>query len=184
MQIRNTVAMLVAALSFGCGGGSSTPSGPSQPTDQSRASFTLNGAGYNGAVSTLSAAGGNLIFCRQEDPGPNTIWIRLAQSGAANGDNSPHIDIDLCNFAGTSTYTVLHDTQGDRTCSQGASFGIWWHDGAREFASQPGVSSPCTVSVTRGTGTIEGTFECHGIPSHTGTAERLDVSAGSFRCNF
>ncbi len=184
MKIRNAAAVLSMLVSFACGGGGSGPSGPSQPTDQSRGSFTLNGAGYGNAVSNLSAAGGNHIFCRQETPGPNTIWVRLAQSGVANGDNSPHIDIDLCNFAGTSTYTTLHDTLGERTCSQGASFGLWWHDGAREFASQPGISTGCTVSVTRGAGTIDGTFECKNVPSHTGTNERLDVSAGSFRCNF
>lgn len=184
MVTRNAAAVLATMLSFGCGGGGSSPAGPSQPADQSRASFTLNGAGYSNAVSNFSAAGGNHIFCRQETPGPNTIWIRLAQSPAGNGDNSPHIDIDLCNFAGTSNYTALHDTLGERTCSQGATFGLWWHDGAREFASQPGVSTGCTVSVTRGTGIIEGTFACQGVPSHTGTNERVDVSAGSFRCNF
>jgi len=184
MRIWNKVAALVAALNVGCGGGGGTPAGPSQPTDQSRASFTLDGAGYNSELRTLSNTGGNLIFCRQETPGPNTIWVRLAQSGAANGENSPHIDIDLCNFAGTSTYTTLHSTTGGRTCSQGASFGIWWHDGAREFASQPGVSDSCTVSVTRSASTIDGTFTCDDIPSHTGTAERLNVRSGSFSCTF
>lgn len=60
---------------------------------------------------------------------------------------------------------------------------VWWHDGGREFASRPD-SSPFSVSVTRGNGTLEGTFECLGVPPHTGTGDRLDVRAGSFRCNF
>jgi hypothetical protein len=92
--------------------------------------------------------------------------------------------VDLCNFTGTSTYTTLHSTTADRTCSQGASFGIWWHDGGREFASQPGVSDSCTVSVTRGASTIDGTFTCDDIPSHSGTSERLNVRSGSFSCRF
>jgi hypothetical protein len=183
MRIGNTTACLLAGLALGCGGGGSGPAAPSTPADQSRASFTLQGAGYAGVVHNFSAADGNLIFCQQEAPGPNTIWIRLAQSRAANGENSPHIDIDLCNFAGTSTYTLVHDTSGPRTCNQGASFAVWWHDGGREFASRPD-SSPCSVSVTRGNGVLEGTFECLGVPPHTGGGERLDVRAGSFRCNF
>jgi hypothetical protein len=185
MSIRRTVAGVLAAAALGCcGGGNGGPATPATPVpDQSRASFTLQGAGYNNAVSTLSAANGNLIFCRQEPPGPNTIWIRLAQSTAGNGENSPHIDIDLCNFAGTSTYTVPHDTVGDRTCSQGRTFAVWWHDGTREYASRPDTA-PCAVSVTRGAGIIEGTFECLGVPPHSGTGELLDVRAGSFRCNF
>lgn len=184
MRLWKTTTGTLAALMLGCGGGGGTPSGPSAPADQSRGSFTLFGAGYNNVANQFTAANGNLIFCRQEPPGPNTIWIRLAQSAAANGENSPHIDIDLCNFSGTSTYTTLHDTAGERTCSQGASFGIWWHDGAREFASRPGGSSPCSVSVTRGTGIIEGTFECLGVPPRSGTGEHLDIRSGSFRCNF
>lgn len=176
--------ILSTVLALGCGGGGGGPAAPSQPTDQSRGSFTLQGAGYSGAVSNFSAASGNLIFCRQEPPGPNTIWIRLAASTAGNGENSPHVDIDLCNFAGTSTYTVPHDTSGERTCSQGATFGIWWHDSGREFASRPDTA-PCSVSVTRGSGFLEGTFECRGVPPHgSGGSERLDITGGSFRCNF
>jgi hypothetical protein len=185
MRVSNLATAWMTVLAMGCGGGgSSSPTAPSPPPDQSRGSFTLDGAGYSSVAHNLSAAGGNLIFCRQEPPGPNTIWIRLAQSTAGNGENSPHIDIDLCNFPGTTTYTQLHDTQGERTCSQGASFGLWWHDGGREFSTQPGVSAPCSVSVTRGSGTIEGSFECTGVPPHSGSGERLNVRAGSFRCNF
>jgi hypothetical protein len=184
MKARHIVtAGLLASVAIACGGGSGGPATPSAPADESRGSFTLSGAGYNDAVNNFSAAGGNLIFCRQEPPGPNTIWIRLAASRNANGDTSPHIDIDLCNFSGTSSYTALHDTNAERTCSQGPTFGIWWHDGAREFASRPG-SAPCSVSVTRGSGFLEGSFECHGVPSRTGSGERLDIRAGSFRCNF
>ena len=187
MRVGTWTAGLVWAAASACGGGGGN--GPSAaatatPTpDPSRASFTLQGAGYNNVVTNLTSAGGNLIFCRQEPPGPNTIWIRMAQSSAGNGENSPHIDIDLCNFAGTSSYTRPHDTSGDRTCNQGATFAVWWHDGGREYATRP-ETAPCTVNVTRGTGTIEGTFECLGIPPHTGTGESIDVRAGSFRCNF
>jgi hypothetical protein len=174
-------AVLMAAVA--CGGSAGGPAAPAAPADESRASFTLQGAGYDNAAHTLSAAGGNLIFCRREPPLPNTIWIRLAASPAGNGEASPHLDIDLCNFAGTSTYSALHDTSGDRTCTQGATAGIWWHDGGREYATVP-ASGPCTVSVTRGTGIIEGTFDCRGLQPRNGTGEALDVRAGSFRCNF
>jgi hypothetical protein len=167
-----------------CGGSGGGPAAPATPApNESRASFTLLGAGYDNVVTTLSAAGGNHIFCRREDPLPNTIWVRLATNPVANGETSPHIDIDLCNFSGTSTYSTVHDTSGARTCSQGATFAVWWHDGGREYVSAP-TSSPCSVSVTRGTTTIEGTFECQGLVSRNGSGAPLDVRAGSFRCNF
>ncbi len=185
--MRDMVTILVLALavsSSGCGGGGGSPTGPSRPVDQSRASFTLTGTGYNGVVLNFSASDGNLIFCRHEPPEPDTVWIRFAQNKTANGDNSPRVDIDLCRFTGTGTYTLLHSTKANRTCTQGASFGMLWHNGLDEFGSEPGVSAPCTVAVTSSTGTLEGTFECHDLTSLTGSAERLDVSAGSFRCNF
>jgi hypothetical protein len=175
---------IVLMATVACGGSGGGPASPaSAPPDESRGSFTLQGAGYDNVAHNLSAAGGNLIFCRREPPLPNTIWIRLATSPAANGEASPHVDIDLCNFAGTSTYTALHDTSGDRTCNQGPTAAVWWHDGGREFATVP-ASGPCTVNVTRGTTTIEGTFDCRGLQPRNGTGEALDVRSGSFRCNF
>ena len=186
MKFRNQAATLITLLCIGCGGGSHSPTQPPPPPppNASRASFTLDGAGYVSDVRTLASANGNLVFCRFESPAPDTVWIRLAQSDAADGETSAHIDIDLCHFAGSSTYTVLHSTTGPRTCSLGQSLGIWWHDGTRVFASQPGISGPCTVRVTRGAATIDGTFECSEIPPRSGGGERLEIRSGSFSCAF
>jgi hypothetical protein len=102
------------------------------------------------------------------------------------GSGWRRIDIDLCNFTGTSTYNSVHDIARGRPCDQGATFGIWWHDGpSRTFVSRPS-SSACSVSVTRGTGAIEGTFQCSGLTpeSSTSGSGSLDVASGSFRCAF
>jgi hypothetical protein len=181
MRSRRIVAGLAMALTVACGSSGASSPTPTPSAVDSRGTFTLSGAGYDGVTQTFSNAGGNLVFCRHETPGPDTLWIRLASSPAANGDTSPHVDIDLCHFAGTGTFSTPHDTSGARTCSQGASVGVWWHDGAREFASIP-ASSPCTVSVTQGAGVLEGTFECRGLEPHGTAGDHLDVTSGSFRC--
>jgi hypothetical protein len=181
--MRKIAAGIAMALMVACGSSGTSSPTPAPSVVDSRGTFTLSGAGYDGVTNTFSNAGGNLVFCRHETPGADTIWIRLAASPAANGDTSPHVDIDLCHFTGTGTFSKPHDTSGERTCSQGATLGVWWHDGAREFASVP-ASAPCTASVTQGTGSLDGTFECHGVQPHGAPGDAVDVTAGSFRCAF
>src|SRR5262245_8454531 len=184
MRIHQAVMIVLATGVVGCGGGgSSNPSQPSNPTDTSQASFALAGAGRN-TTKNYSGAAGNLIFCRREDPLPNTIWVRLAEQRNADGEQSPHIDIDLCNFAGSGTYQAIHDTSGARTCSQGQTFAIWWHEGSDVFVSKADASG-CSVTVTRSSEAIDGTFQCHGLtPFSGGSSPALDVNAGSFHCAF
>ena len=180
---RSILSGLALALAA-CGGGSSATTPPvTTPADEGRGAFTLQGAGYDASARNVANASGNLVFCRRETPLPNTLWIRLAAGPAADGEATPHVDIDLCNFAGTSTYSALHDTAGARTCANGLTTGVWWHDGAREFATTP-ASGPCTVSVTRGATTIDGTFDCTGLRARDGSGATLDVRAGSFHCGF
>ncbi len=183
------LAMLLAGCG-GSGGGSTTAATPATtPTtlaavaDEGRGRFTLAGAGYDNAAREFTNAAGNLVFCRRESAGSATLWVRLATGRAANGDQTPHVDIDLCNFAGTSTYSVLHDTDGPRTCANGPTAGVWWHDGAREFATTP-QAGPCTIAVTRGTNTIDATFECQGLRARDGSGATLDLRNGSFHCSF
>lgn len=168
---------------LGCGGGGGGPAQPSTPTSDARGTFTLSGAGYNVTNSYAAASGGH-VFCRREDPLPNTIWIRLASSPTADGESGPHVDIDLCNFAGSATYSAVHDVHAPRSCSQGQTLGLWWHDGpSRVYVSRPD-SAPCTVTVSQGTGTIDGNFECREMAPFEGTGERVNVTAGSFHCAF
>lgn len=174
--------LLLATGIMGCGGGGN-PSQPSNPVDESRASFALAGAGRN-ETKSYSGAAGNLVFCRRESPLPNTIWVRLAEQRNADGEQGPHIDIDLCNFTGSGTYDAIHDTSGPRTCNQGQTFAIWWHEGSDVFVSKAGATA-CSVTVTRSAEAIDGTFQCDGLtPFAGGSNPALDVNAGSFHCSF
>jgi hypothetical protein len=182
MEHRRAIVSWLAAGLLGCGGGGGSPATPTQ-RDDGRASFALQGAGLDGTKS-YSNAGGNLIFCRREDPFPDTIWIRLAEQRAGDGEQGPHIDIDLCNFSGTSTYGTVHAVGGPRACNQGQTFAIWWHDSpSNVFVSRP-TSTGCSVSVTRTGNTIEGSFACQDLTPFTGSGSpTLDVASGSFRCS-
>jgi hypothetical protein len=47
------------------------------------------------------------------------------------------------------------------------------------------AATACSVAVTRSTGAIDGTFQCHGLtPFAGGSSPALDVNAGSFHCAF
>jgi hypothetical protein len=189
MSVRIALGAMIVAGLFGCGGsGGSTvqPSAPvtTVPADEGRATFTLQGADYNNVTNSFSSANGNLVFCRRESPFPNTIWIRMAQSRVADGEASPHVDIDLCNFAGSGTYTAVHDITQPRTCSQGRTHAIWWHETPTKVLVSRPTSQSCSVSVTQTPGFIEGTFQCSGLTAESGSFPNVDIPSGSFRCNF
>jgi hypothetical protein len=178
------VALFGVVAAIGCGGGSSGPSSSTpSAVAEGQGTFSLQGAGYQNVTNSYSNAGGNHVFCRRESPFPDTLWVRLASTSTQDGDAGPHIDIDLCKFAGTATYQAVHDVNQPRTCSQGQSFGIWWHDADKTYVSRAD-SSPCTVSVTQGSGFLEGSFQCRGLTPYSGTGPTLDIPAGSFRCAF
>ena len=137
------------------------------------ASFRLTGNGYNDTFNYNSTD--NLIFCRLTG---SDMWIRLAQDKAANGENAPHIDIDICNYAGAGTYMPV-DPQ-NRPCPAGLLWDIFWHDGDKVYSNQAD-SSPCELTLTLDGDTLTGVFNCNDVILFEGD-EIIEITQGSFTC--
>lgn len=183
MSKRTAAAIWTLVNALGCGGAGPASTQPSTPTpaaNDSTASFTLRGAGYDTRLSYSTATRG-LVFCRPQTGQASYLWIRLAAGQPGDGADGPHLDMDLCNFAGPGRYTVVHDVTQGLTCRQGATWDVFWHDGPRTFVSRTS-SLPCELAVTASGGLIEGTFQCRGLVDVGGGDERLDVLDGTFRC--
>jgi hypothetical protein len=168
-------------LLLGAACGSDTPARARIPEDDSFAYFTLRRAGKDTTISYASGSG--LIFCREETAGANYLWIRLAAEAAANGSSGPHLDLDLCNFGGASSYSVPHDVRSRPLCGQGATWAMWWHGSPSVFHVSRPSSSPCEIAVTTSDRRLHGAFQCRGLTRDSGT-DTVDVLSGSFRCRF
>jgi hypothetical protein len=145
----------------------------------------LKGAGYDAQLDYSTAEGG-LVFCRrqsQSNGAGSYLWVRLAADAASDGEAAPHLDLDLCNFAGSGVYGVPHDAELGLECDQGLTWDLYWHDGPGiTFLSQP-TSPACVATVTADGGGLVGTFACQGLTPFQGAGSgTLDVSEGSFRC--
>lgn len=138
------------------------------------ATFTLSGAGYEETVSYTESV--NLIFCRR--PG-KMVWVRLAAEKREDGEEGPHLDLDLCNMTGSGTFAPM-EARG-QPCPGGTTWGIWWHDGPNTVYANTAASSPCVLTLTANGNELQGTFACQGLVNDDGTS-RLDVLNGSFRC--
>lgn len=152
------------------GGGGGDPTSPPPPT--AMGSFRLSGAGYD-QTHNWNRGAGNLVFCRRNGP---LLWVRLAADQAADGDNSPHIDIDACNY--TSGGTFLPMNPGG--CPGGPTFDIFWHDGPAIFVNTA-ASSPCQLTLTVQGSMYQGQFSCSQLPERGGN-RNLAVLDGSFLC--
>jgi hypothetical protein len=139
------------------------------------ASFQLAGAGYDEVVSYSS--GSNLVLCTQ-DAGFADLFIRFAEQVAGNGENGPHLDIDLCNLGDGGTFAA-RDPQVP-SCGDGQTWGVFWHDAGATFLNQADAPS-CSFVLTRSGSTLSGTFSCPDLVELGGN-RTLDVLAGSFQC--
>jgi len=146
------------------------PGGPS-------AAFRLAGAGYDERVQYVD--GPNLIFCRT-DAGFADLWIRLAQDTTADGEDGPHIDIDVCNYEGGGRFKPLDPA--NPSCGSAKTWDVFWHDGeGGVFLSQAGLAR-CELTLSDEPGSLEGAFACTGMVEMP-EGRTLDLSGGLFRCN-
>lgn len=170
---------VAALLPLGCGGGGGGggPTSPPPPApNPAVASFTVSGAGGDQVISYVD--GPNLVFCRRA-AGWADLWIRLAEQRSANGDDGPHVDIDVCNDAGGGAFTPI-DPQAAQ-CGGGKGFDIWWHDNAANAYANEAQAPQCSLALIANGNQLEGAFSCRGL-AEQGGAGRVDVLDGTFRC--
>ncbi len=143
------------------------------PEENAVASFSLSGDGYDESITYNGKD--NLIFCRLTG---SEMWIRMASSKAANGNGFRYIDIDICNYAGSGTYTPVDPR--NRPCPEGLLWDIFWHDGDKVYSNTE-TSSPCQLVLTLDGNVLNGTFDCSEVIRFEGT-ESIQVTQGSFSC--
>ena len=135
------------------------------------AEFNLSGDGYNENIKYNSAD--NLIFSKLSG---KDMWIRLAADKNSNGEDGPHIDIDICNYAGSGDYSPI-DPQL-RPCPAGLLWDIFWHDGDKVYSNQAN-SSPCKLTLKLDGDVISGTFNCSQVVRFEGS-ETIEITRGTF----
>lgn len=123
-----------------------------------------------------SAADDNLVFCRLYG---SEAWIRLAEQIDADGENGPHVDIDVCGWDGSGSYAPRTTDEGG--CTADKAFDISWQSGASVWASD-GTATDCTLELTTSGETVEGRFSCRGIVGKTQAEGAIDLRNGQFRC--
>lgn len=175
---RRLVTTVFVTLVSGCSGGDgpTAPSTPPPGPTLSSASFEISSAGQTRRLAYDSSR--NTVFCSRS-AGWASLWIRLAEQATANGENGPHIDLDLCNHSGGGTFTPQDPSLG--SCAGGKTFDLFWHaeDGST-FANQP-VAGNCMLQFTQNGIRLTGTFACRGLAERGGT-RTVDVSNGVFEC--
>jgi len=174
--IEGLVPAIALAATLACGGYGGSPTASSTPqATQASATFRLVGGGQDGTITYTN--GPNLVFCRQE-AGFADLWIRFAAQTAANGQNGPHLDIDVCNLGDGGTFSPMNPQAA--TCGAAKTFDIWWHGGSDVFVNSA-TSPACTLTVTRDGTRLSGTFGCQGLGEVDGTRS-VAVLEGSFQC--
>jgi hypothetical protein len=148
---------------------------PPEPEDNG--TFRLTGSGYNNQKFTYSESSSNLVFCRPQNQ--RLLWIRLARDTQADGENGPHLDIDVCNYSGGGTFSP-GSAPLLGSCSLGKQWNVYWHDGSNVFVNQES-SAPCQLDMTQSGDGLEGTFRCSDMRRFQGE-DLLDLTSGSFRC--
>jgi hypothetical protein len=107
------------------------------------------------------------------------LWIRLAEQRAANGENGPHVDIDLCRLEAGGVFAPMDPRAAQ--CGGGKTWDIWWHDGAGGVYTNTASAASCTFTVTVTGSQLEGGFACRDLVEDDGV-RRVDVVDGTFRC--
>lgn len=119
------------------------------------ASFQISGESDEQTLSFNSTE--NLIFCQLFQN--NEMWIRLARDQDATGENGPHIDIDLCDYSGSGTYSPINPQS--RPCTK-SGWDIWWHNEGEIYFNQAD-SNPCNLVLTQSGDTLRGVFNCDDV---------------------
>lgn len=121
--------------------------------------------------------GANRVFCTT-DAGFADLWIRLAAEKTADGENGPHLDLDLCNYQGGGSFRP-HDA-ANPSCGTTRTFDVFWHDPSGEvFVNAPSAPA-CELILNDDGDTLEGTFTCARLTSSGGAT--VDVLGGAFHC--
>lgn len=152
------------------------PPGPDLPAGTAGA-FALVADGERTDIVWEEAAD-NLVFCRIYDG--TEAWIRLAAEATADGENVPHLDIDVCAWDGTGAYEPQSASVG--RCSGARTFDITWVGEQNATWANAASSTDCTLELTSSGEQVEGSFSCRGL-APVGEAEgTVDVRNGRFRC--
>lgn len=167
--------LAAALLSGGCGG-SDSPTTPTPTPNPALAGFRISGAEGDQMISYTE--GPNRVFCSRA-AGWADLWVRMAEQRAADGENGPHIDLDLCNDSGGGAFSPM-DPRAAR-CGAGKSWDIWWHDGSGGVYANTPQASDCALALSVNGNQLEGTFHCRGL-IEDGGARTVDVLDGFFRC--
>lgn len=149
-----------------CGGESAQVVGTGQ--------FTLVGSGGEAEVSYATPA--NLVFCQRTSQ--SMVWIRLAEETGANGEDGPHLDIDLCNVTSSGDFSAMRARANP--CPGGQTWALWWHDGDGGVFANGADATECELSLEVDDTGLAGTFSCRGLEDLEGDV--VHVLNGSFRC--
>ena len=175
--IGRLLSLTFLAALCGCDGGSN-PTAPPMPQAPgiARGSFLVSGAGQNQTYSFSNGA--NTVFCSR-NAGWASLWIRLAEQATANGENGPHIDIDLCNHSGGGSFSPKDPMS--TSCGGAKTWDIWWHAADGSVFINTATASSCALRVDQNGSQLSGTFECRGL-IEDGGSRTLDILDGSFDC--
>jgi hypothetical protein len=166
--------MALLVLGMPADAASTGPCGPDGSPVQGTASFVLV---QGDDVRPMSFGADNLVFCRTSSP--TMTWIRFAESRENDGNDAPHLDIDVCHLSSGPDFGPMEARA--QPCPGGATWAAWWHGGDGEVYANPGDASPCVLEVeTEGT-RLSGTFSCHGLVSNDGGSV-VDLLEGRFEC--
>lgn len=166
----------VLPLLLACGGGGGGgPTEPTPPPVLNTGAFEVTGSGQ--PVMASYDSGRNTVFCSR-NAGWASLWIRLARDTTANGENGPHLDLDLCNHGGGGVFS----SQDPRlaSCGGAKTFDIFWHPG--EGSTYANTGGGCTLEITSNGSRLRGTFACRGLVERDGR-RTVDVANGSFECS-
>ncbi len=149
------------------------------------AEFVLSGEDYDDVPYSWSNEGGNLVYCYYYSGAAkgDYLWIRFAESPDANGDSSPHIDMDVCRFSTDGfggSFSAMDPTKFGSQCPADPGWGIWWHEGSVAYNNEPTAPDCELVAEVEGQ-VVTGTFSCTPVTEVDGE-KSLTVSAGSFSC--
>ena len=104
-------------------------------------------------------------------------WIRFASSRENEGNDGPHLDIDVCALSDGGSFRPMNARA--QPCPGGKTWGVWWHESATQAFATHVNSSPCQLEVVVEPTRLRGTFACHGL-SNNDNSQRIDLLDGRF----